>query len=79
MKHKSNLWVLLYCVALAFTCLSVYGYTTSPFYHEPGAGDSAIFQLIFSENFSTCKLNFDVFLRESEFHVLLLCHLASYL
>jgi len=45
MKHKSNLWVLLYCVALAFTCLSVYGYTTSPFYHEPGAGDSAIFQL----------------------------------
>ena len=49
MKHKSNLWVLLYCVALAFTCLSVYGYTTSPFYHEPGAGDSAIFQLIGKE------------------------------
>ena len=36
---------------------------------------SAIFQLIFSENSSTCKCNFDMFLREGEFHVLLLCHL----
>ena len=40
-------------------------------YNDP----SAIFQLVFSENSSTCKRNFDVFLRGGEFHVLLLCHL----
>ena len=34
------------------------------------------FQLVFSENFSTCKCIFDVFMGEGELHILLLCHLS---
>lgn len=49
MKWKSNLSILLYCVILSFVCLSVYGYTTSPFYDEPESCDSAIFQLVGKE------------------------------
>ena len=35
---------------------------------------SASFQLVFSENCSTCRCTFDVFVEGSEFHILLLHH-----
>lgn len=45
-KHKSITKVALYCITLAFVSLSVFSYTTSPFYTEPSAGDSAVFQIV---------------------------------
>ena len=36
---------------------------------------SASFQLVFSENCSTCRCTFDVFVEGGEFHILLLHHL----
>lgn len=36
---------------------------------------SASFQLVFSENCSTCRCSFDVFVEGGEFHILLLHHL----
>ena len=46
MKSKSRLLALSYCFLLAFIVLSIYGYTTSPFYDEPGSFDSALFQIV---------------------------------
>ena len=45
---------------------------------QPGLyrSSSASFWLIFSENCSTCRCIFDVFMEGDEFHILLLCHLG---
>ena len=39
---------------------------------------SCQFQLVFSENWSTCRCIFDVFVEGGEFHVLLLHHLGQF-
>ena len=41
------------------------------FYRSP----SASFQLVFSENYSSCRFIFDVFVGRGELYVLLFCHL----
>lgn len=38
--------VYIYIILLAYCCLSLFSYTTSPWYNEPSSGDSAIFQTI---------------------------------
>lgn len=45
-KRQSNIIIFLYAVLLSLVSLSIYAYTTSPFYGEPCSGDSAIFQTI---------------------------------